>query len=92
LCIGYVSPEAMAGGPIALIENGDIVCVDARQRRLDVRLDASELGRRRAAWKPRARATPLAGVLEKYANQVGSAHLGAVTHSGNLRWDFEEPS
>ena len=92
LCIGYVSPEATAGGPIALIENGDIVCIDARQRRLDARLDANELARRRAAWKPRPRATPLAGVLEKYANQVGSAHLGAVTHSGNLRWDFEEPA
>ena len=92
LCIGYVSPEATAGGPIALIESGDIVCIDARQRRLDARLDASELARRRAAWKPRPRATPLAGVLEKYANQVGSAHLGAVTHSGNLCWDFEEPA
>lgn len=58
---------------------------------MDVRIDAAELARRRAAWKPRARATPLAGALEKYANQVGSAHLGAVTHSGNLRWEFEEP-
>jgi dihydroxy-acid dehydratase len=91
MCIGYVCPEAMAGGPIALIEDGDIICIDAERRRMDVRIDASELDRRRAAWKPRARATPLAGALEKYANQVGSAHLGAVTHSGNLRWEIEEP-
>jgi dihydroxy-acid dehydratase len=90
ICVGYVSPEAMAGGPIALIEDGDIVCIDVEQRRMDVLIDATELARRRAAWKPRPRPTPLAGVLEKYANQVGSAHLGAVTHSGNLRWELEE--
>ena len=47
--------------------------------------------RRRSAWRPRARGVPLAGALEKYAAQVGSAHLGAVTHSGNLQWEFEEP-
>jgi dihydroxy-acid dehydratase len=91
VCIGYVSPEAAAAGPIALIEDGDIICIDAEQRRIDVLIDAIEFDRRRAAWKPRPRATPLAGALEKYANQVGSAHLGAVTHSGNLRWDVEEP-
>jgi dihydroxy-acid dehydratase len=91
VCIGYVSPEAAAAGPIALIEDGDIICIDAEQRRIDVLIDAIEFDRRRAAWKTRPRATPLAGALEKYANQVGSAHLGAVTHSGNLRWDVEEP-
>jgi dihydroxy-acid dehydratase len=91
MCIGYISPEAMAGGPIALLRDDDIVRIDAERRRMDVRIDAAELARRRAAWKPRARATPLAGALEKYANQVGSAHLGAVTHSGNLRWEIEEP-
>src|SRR5215467_2485864 len=91
ICIGYVSPEAMAGGPIALIKDGDIIRIDAEQRRIDLLVDAAELACRRASWKPRERATPLAGVLEKYANQVGSAHLGAVTHSGNLRWEMEEP-
>jgi dihydroxy-acid dehydratase len=91
VCIGYVSPEAAAAGPIALIEDGDIICIDAERRRIDVLIDAIEFDRRRAAWKTRPRATPLAGALEKYANQVGSAHLGAVTHSGNLRWDVEEP-
>jgi dihydroxy-acid dehydratase len=89
MCIGYVSPEAMAGGPIALIRNGDTVRIDARARRIDLLLDAAEFERRRTAWKPRQRSTPLAGALEKYASQVGSAHLGAVTHSGNLQWEVE---
>jgi dihydroxy-acid dehydratase len=91
ICVGYLSPEAMVGGPIAIIEDGDIVSIDAEQRRIDLLIDGTELARRRAAWKPRPRETPLAGVLEKYANHVGSAHLGAVTHSGNVRWDVEEP-
>jgi dihydroxy-acid dehydratase len=91
ICVGYLSPEAMVGGPIAVIEDGDIVCIDAEQHHIDVLIDAAELARRRAAWKPRPRETPLAGVLEKYANHVGSAHLGAVTHSGNVHWNLEEP-
>jgi dihydroxy-acid dehydratase len=91
MCVGYVSPEAAAGGPIALIRDGDRVRVDCAGRRLDCLVDAAELGRRRAAWRPSPRAVPLAGALEKYAAQVGSAHLGAVTHSGNLRWPLEEP-
>jgi dihydroxy-acid dehydratase len=91
ICIGYISPEAMAGGPIALIRDGDRIRIDARARRIDLLIDAAEFAHRRAAWQPRARLRPLAGVLEKYAAQVGSAHLGAVTHSGNLQWDVEEP-
>jgi dihydroxy-acid dehydratase len=91
ICIGYVSPEATAGGPIALIRDGDMIRIDMERRRIDVLVDAVELERRRSAWKPRARAVPLAGVLEKYASQVGSAHLGATTHSGNLQWEVEEP-
>ena len=89
LCVGYLSPEAAAGGPIALLRDGDRVRIDAAARRLDVLLEDAELARRRAAWKPRPRDVPLAGALEKYAAQVGSAHLGAVTHSGNARWDVE---
>jgi dihydroxy-acid dehydratase len=91
MCVGYISPEAAAGGPIALIRDGDRVRVDGFARRLDCLVDVAELERRRAAWKPHARSVPLAGVLEKYAAQVGSAHLGAVTHSGNLQWEVEEP-
>ena len=92
LCVGYLSPEAAAGGPIALLRDGDRVRIDAAARRLDVLLEDAELARRRAAWKPRPRDVPLAGALEKYAAQVGSAHLGAVTHSGNARWDVEPPA
>ena len=91
MCVGYLSPEAAAGGPIALVRDGDRVRIDVTARRLDVLLDDSEIARRRAAWTPRPRDVPLAGVLEKYAAQVGSAHLGAVTHSGNARWDIELP-
>jgi dihydroxy-acid dehydratase len=91
MCIGYLSPEARVGGPIALVKDGDRIRVDAKTRRIDLLIDDEELARRRADWKPRPRPTPLAGALEKYASQVGSAHLGAVTHSGNLQWDFEEP-
>jgi len=92
LCVGYLSPEAAAGGPIALVRDGDRMRVDAAARRLDVLLDDAELSRRRAAWKPHPRDVPLAGALEKYAAQVGSAHTGAVTHSGNARWDVEQPA
>ena len=92
LCVGYLSPEAAAGGPIALVRDGDRMRVDAAARRLDVLLDDAELSRRRAAWKPHPRHVPLAGALEKYAAQVGSAHTGAVTHSGNARWDVEQPA
>jgi dihydroxy-acid dehydratase len=91
MCVGYVSPEAAAGGPIALIRDGDRVRIDGAARRLDCLVDAVELERRRAAWKPCGRRVPLAGALEKYAAQVGSAHLGAVTHGGNLQWEVEEP-
>jgi dihydroxy-acid dehydratase len=91
LCVGYVSPEAAAGGPIALVREGDRVRIDCVARRLDCLIDAAELERRRAAWRPRVREAPLAGALEKYAALVGSAHLGAVTHSGNVQWPVEEP-
>ena len=91
ICVGYVSPEAAAGGPIALIRDGDRMRIDGLARRLDWLVDAAEFERRRAAWKPRVRNVPLAGALEKYAAQVGSAHLGAVTHSGNLLWEYEAP-
>jgi len=91
MCVGYVSPEAAVGGPIALLRDGDRVRIDGVARRLDCLVDAAELARRKAAWQPRVRGVPLAGALEKYAVQVGSAHLGAVTHSGNLIWEVEEP-
>jgi dihydroxy-acid dehydratase len=89
MCIGYVSPEAAAGGPLALIRNGDVIRIDARKRSMDVELSAEELAKRRAAWTPPAKKR-IAGTLEKYATLVGPANLGAVTHSGGVVWEAEE--
>jgi dihydroxy-acid dehydratase len=88
LCIGYACPEAAAGGPIALVKNGDRIGIDADAGRIDLLVDEAELARRRAGWQPR-REERLAGVLEKYAKLVGPANLGAVTHSGSLEWPYE---
>jgi len=78
MMVGYVSPEAAAGGPLALLKDGDRIRIDAAAGRLEALLSKAELSKRRAK-PPRRQVT---GVLEKYAALVGSAHLGAVTHSG----------
>ena len=80
-CVGHVGPEAAVGGPIALLRDGDIITLDAESGSLEVRLSAAELDARRAAWQPREGAFA-SGYLWKYAQQVGSARLGAVTHPG----------
>jgi dihydroxy-acid dehydratase len=90
MCIGYAGPEAAAGGPIALLRDGDVVRIDAGAGTIDMRVDDAELAARRAAWRHRPRER-LAGLLEKYAAGVGPAHLGAVTHSGAVDWPFEDP-
>ena len=74
-------PEAALGGPLALVRDGDTVRIDAGAETISLVVDDAELARRRAAWVPPTRPR-LGGVLEKYAAQVGPAHLGAVTHSG----------
>ena len=91
LCIGYASPEAARGGPIALLRDGDVVAVDARPgaASIAVELDEAELAARRASTGP-ARRGPRGGVLEKYANAVGPANKGAVTHAGDVVWPPEE--
>ena len=76
--VGHVSPEAAIGGPMALLRNGERITIDAQHRRIEVDLPATELKRRRAAWKPR-RAYATRGVLAKYARVVSSASHGAVT-------------
>jgi dihydroxy-acid dehydratase len=88
MCVGYACPEAARGGPIALVRDSDRIRIDAAAGTIDWLVDDAEIARRRAAWQPR-RAERLAGVLEKYAKLVGPAHLGAVTHSGNLDWPKE---
>ncbi len=79
LMVGHVCPEAMDGGPIALVQNGDTVTVDADEGVLQLHVPDEELAIRRAAWvgiQPRY----TKGVLAKYARSVGTASKGAVTH------------
>jgi dihydroxy-acid dehydratase len=76
--IGHVSPEAALGGPIALVEEGDMITIDVDRRVLDLEVDDVTLGERRSRWQapaPRYRS----GVLAKYAALVSSASEGAVT-------------
>jgi dihydroxy-acid dehydratase len=77
--IGYASPEAAAGGALALVKDGDVIRIDAARGTMDVMVSHAELRKRKARAPKRAQ---LSGVLEKYAALVGPAHLGAVTHSG----------
>jgi dihydroxy-acid dehydratase len=80
-CIGHVGPEAQLGGPIGLLRDGDIITVDAEAGRLDTNVTVEELSRRKKDWKPREHGYG-AGALWKYAQQVGPAVSGAVTHPG----------
>jgi dihydroxy-acid dehydratase len=78
LVVGHVAPEAAVGGTIALVQEGDNITVDADRLLIQLNVDDAELTRRRAAWSPPpARYTT--GVLGKYARQVSSSSLGAVT-------------
>jgi dihydroxy-acid dehydratase len=80
-CIGHVGPEAAVGGPIGLLRDGDIIVMDADKGTLGVELSDAELAARRQAWKPRATEYG-SGALWRYANNVGDAEKGAVTHPG----------
>ncbi len=80
-CVGHVGPEAAVGGPIGLLRDGDIIALDAEAGTLEVKLSDSELAARRQAWKPRESEVG-SGYLWKYAQQVGPALNGAVTHPG----------
>lgn len=75
--IGHVSPEAAVGGPIALVEEGDIIQIDIPNNRLDLKVSDEELERRRAAWKPR-KPKVKSGYLARYASMVTSGNRGAV--------------
>jgi dihydroxy-acid dehydratase len=77
-CIGHVAPEAVDGGPIAFVEDGDIIRIDVPARTLDLQVGAAVLEERKANWKlPEPRYT--SGVLAKFAKLVQGAELGAVT-------------
>ena len=77
LCVGHVSPEAVDGGPIAFIKDGDIVRIDITNRTLDLLVDPAELAARRVGWKPLPHKYTR-GVLNKYSRLVGTASRGAV--------------
>ena len=76
-CIGHVAPEAVDGGPIALVEEGDLISIDIPSRELTLRVSEAELSRRRRAWKLPPR-PPLSGWLARYAERTTSAAEGAV--------------
>jgi Dihydroxyacid dehydratase/phosphogluconate dehydratase len=80
-CIGHVGPEAADGGPIALVENGDQISIDAEAGTIDLLVDDAVLAERRAKWQPRQNDYQ-AGALWRYAQNVGPAWQGAVTHPG----------
>jgi dihydroxy-acid dehydratase len=76
--IGHITPEAQEGGPIALLQDGDLIAIDAETRRIDVEVDEAEMARRRGAWTaPPLKATR--GTLYKYIKNVKSASEGCVT-------------
>ncbi len=80
-CVGHVGPEAADGGPLALVEHGDVITIDAAAGTIDLDIAEDELARRRAAWVPRVNDYQ-SGALWRYARNVGPASRGAVTHPG----------
>ena len=83
-CIGHVGPEAAEGGPIALVENGDTIAIDAEAGTIELLVDKVVLDERRLAWQPREHDYQ-SGALWRFAQNVGPAHRGAVTHPGAAR-------
>ena len=80
-CVGHVGPEAQAGGPIALIQDGDVITLDGTTGEISVALSDEQLAERRKAWKPKDHGFG-SGALWKYSEGVGPACKGAVTHPG----------
>ena len=81
-CVGHVGPEAAHGGPIALLENGDMITIDAIKGEISVALTDEELAERKANWTGPRETIYASGALWKYAQLVGPTRLGAVTHPG----------
>ena len=80
-CIGHVGPEAADGGPIALVEDGDTIAIDAEVGTIDLLVADEVLAERRKAWRPRSNDYQ-SGALWRYAQNVGPASKGALTHPG----------
>lgn len=81
-CVGHVGPESAHGGPIALLQDGDVITIDAIKGSISVDLTDAELAERKAAWSGPRETIYASGALWKYAQLVGSTRLGAVTHPG----------
>ena len=81
LCVGHIGPEAAAGGPIGLLKEGDIIIIDAPAGIIEVEVDEAELAARKKSWQPRTN-NYQSGALWRYAQTVGPAYHGAVTHPG----------
>lgn len=81
-CVGHVGPESAHGGPIALLQDGDVITINAVTGELSVALTDEELAARKAAWSGPRETIYASGALWKYAQLVGSAKYGAVTHPG----------
>ena len=78
MVVGHVAPEAAVGGTIALVEEGDSITIDARQKLLQLNVSEEELNKRKANWQPRSPRYSR-GILGKYAKLVSSSSLGALT-------------
>jgi dihydroxy-acid dehydratase len=78
-CVGHVAPEAVDGGPIAFVRDGDRIVIDAAEHTVDLLVDAKELAKRKTDWKlPEPRYT--SGFLAKYARLAQGAERGAITN------------
>jgi dihydroxy-acid dehydratase len=79
-CVGHVAPEAVDGGPIAFVRDGDRIAIDVQAKTIDLQVDDLELHRRKGDWKlPEPRYT--SGVLAKYARLASGAERGAITEA-----------
>ncbi len=81
-CVGHVGPEAAVGGPIGLVSNGDVITIDALKGEISVNLSDDELAERKTKWVGPRETIYATGALWKYAQLVGGAANGAVTHAG----------
>jgi dihydroxy-acid dehydratase len=78
-CIGHVAPEAVDGGPIAFVRDGDRILIDVHKKRLDLLVSEGEIAKRKVGWKPNPPRYTM-GVLGKYAKLVQGAETGAITN------------
>ena len=76
--VGHICPEAAVGGPVAVVQNGDVITIDAEKNRIDMDVSDEEISRRLSLWKP-PRMPVTRGTLAKYARLVGDASHGAMT-------------